>query len=55
MQSGGCLHVLLDKYAGSLMKVTVVLVDKNVASLATIASASAIDGTIKIKPVEEVL
>ena len=37
------------------MKVAAVLVDKNVASLATIASASAIDGTIKIKPVEEVL
>ena len=48
-QSGGFLHAFLDKCAGSLTKVAVP-VDQNVASLAIIASASAIDVTTKRKP-----
>ena len=48
-QSGGFLSALLGKCVGPLMNVAVPLA-KNVASLATVASASAIDGTIQRKP-----
>ena len=55
IQSGGFLGVLLGKLAGPLMRVGVPLAKNVFAALATMASASTVDGTIKEKCVERVL
>ena len=55
IQSGGFLGVLLGKLAGPLMRVGVPLAKNVLAPLATMASASIVDGTIKEKCVERVL
>ena len=49
IQSGKFLGAFLGKLVGPLMKVGVPLVKKKVAPLATMASASAIDGAIQRK------
>ena len=46
IQSGKFLGVLLGKFAGPLMKVGVLLAKNVLAPLATMASASVIDGAI---------
>ena len=49
IQSGGFLGALLGKFAGPLMKVGVPSAKSFLAPLATMASASAIDGAIQRK------
>ena len=53
IQSGGFLSALFIKFAGLLMKVAGSLTEHVLASLATVASASSIDGAIQTKSVEE--